>query len=100
MNGCTSFKLRIRGKVCKLLSLYRSLSQNRDEFETFLDNLGLNFDHMIDKNPYLMIALGDFHAKSYSWYTYDSTDIQGSLTSSFGFHETINEETHIFFFLH
>ena len=100
MNGCASFELRIRGKVCKFLSLYRSPSQNRDEFETFLDNLGSNFDHMVDKNPYLVIALGNFSAKSYSWYTNDSTDIQGSLTSSFGFHETINEETHIFFSVH
>ena len=58
MNECINFELRIRGKVCKFLTLYRSPSQNRDEFETFLDNLELNFDHMADKNPYLMVVLG------------------------------------------
>ena len=36
LNECISFKLRIGGKVCTFLSLYRSLSQNREEFETFL----------------------------------------------------------------
>ena len=60
MNECISFELRIGGKVCKLLTLYRSPSQNRYEFETFLDNLELNFGHMADKSPYLMVALGEF----------------------------------------
>ena len=40
-----NFELRIGGKICKFLSLYRSPSQNKD-FETFLENLELNFDHM------------------------------------------------------
>ena len=54
---------------------------------------------MADKNPYLMVVLGDFNAKSNSWYTNDSTDIEESksniLTSPFGFHQIINEATHI-----
>ena len=78
LNECISFELRIGGEVCKFLSLYRSRSQNRDGFETFLDNLELNFDHMADKNPYLMVAFGDFNAKLNSWYSNDSTDIEGS----------------------
>ena len=64
LNECISFELRIGGKVCKFLNLYKSPSQNRDEFEKFLDNLELNFDHMADKNVFLMAALGDFNAKS------------------------------------
>ena len=99
LNECISFELRIGGNVCKFLTLYRSSSQNRDEFETFLDNLELHFDHMTDKNPYLMVALGDFNAKSNSWYRNDSTDTEGSkidiLTSTFCFHQIINEATHI-----
>ena len=27
------------GEICKYLSIYRSPSQNRDEFEKFLENL-------------------------------------------------------------
>ena len=67
LNKCISFELRIGGKVCKLLTIYRSPSQNRDEFETFLDNLKLHFDHMAHKNPYLMVVLGDFNTKLNSW---------------------------------
>ena len=36
---CINFELRIGGKICKFLSIYRSPSQNRDEFEKFLENL-------------------------------------------------------------
>ena len=54
LNECISFELRIGGKVCKFLSVYRLPSQNKDEFERFLDNLKVNFDHMADKNPYLI----------------------------------------------
>ena len=54
-NEC-SFELRIRGKVCTFLSLYRLPSQNRDKFEMFLDNLLLNFDRMSDKNPYISMV--------------------------------------------
>ena len=43
--------------------------------------------------------LRDFNTKSNSWYRNDSTDIEGSkidiLTSTFGFHQIINEATHI-----
>ena len=78
LNECISFELRIGGKVCKFLTLYRSPSQNRDAFETFLDNLELNFDCMADKNSYLMVFLGDFNAKLNSWYRNYSTDIEGS----------------------
>ena len=50
-------------KVCKFLSLHRSSSQNREEFEKFSKNLELNIDHMAERNPYMMVVLGDFHAK-------------------------------------
>ena len=49
---------------------------------------------MAGKNPYLMVALGEFNAKSNSWQRNDSTDAEGSkidiLTSTFGFHQIIN----------
>ena len=46
------------------MSGYRSPTQNRDEFEQFLENLQLSIDHMTEKKaPYMMVALGDFDAK-------------------------------------
>ena len=46
------------------MSGYRSPTQNRDEFEQFLENLQLSIDHMTEKKtPYMMVALGDFDGK-------------------------------------
>ena len=46
-----------------------------------------------------MVVLGDFNAKSNSWYANDKTNIEGSkidiLTDSFGFNQIIKEPTHI-----
>ena len=54
---------------------------------------------MADKNPYLMVAPGDFNAKSNSCYRNENTDTEGSkidiLTSTFGFDQIINEATNI-----
>ena len=61
-----------------IFSLYRSPSQNSDEFEKFLENLELSIDHMADKNPYTMVVLGDINAKFNSWYANDNTNIGGS----------------------
>ena len=98
LNECISFELRIAGKLCKFLSFYILPSQNSHEFETFLDSLELNFDHMTDKNPYLMVFLGDFNAKLNSWCTNDNMDVErlkiDIFTSSFGFPQIITEGTH------
>ena len=38
LNECINFEIRIGGKLCSFLCLYRSPSQTRDIFETFADN--------------------------------------------------------------
>ena len=44
------------------MTLCRSASQNRDEFDKFLDNLELSIDHMAEKNLYMMVAIRYFNA--------------------------------------
>ena len=73
LHECINVELRTEGKTCKFLSLYRSSTQNRDEFEKFSENLELSIDHMADKNPYMMIILADFNAKLNSLYANDNT---------------------------
>ena len=50
---------------------------------------------MAEKKLYMMVAIGDFNAKSNSWYANDNTNIEGSkidiLTVSFGFNQIINQ---------
>ena len=46
-------------------------------FETFIDNFKLNSETLSQKYPFLLVALGDFNAKSKFWYCNDNTTPQG-----------------------
>ena len=54
------FELKIGDKTCNFLSLYRSPNQSQPEFE----NLELNLGNLVQRNPVLVVAIGDFNAKS------------------------------------
>ena len=99
LHECINFELRIAGKIVKFLYLYTSCSRNRYQLEIFLEHLELNFDHMAETKPYIMVVVSDFNVKLNSWYANDSPNIEGSkfyiLTSSYGFNKIIKEPTHI-----
>ena len=63
LNECINFEILFGGKICKI-SLHRLSSQSSDNFQDFPDNFELNLDRIANKSPYLMVALGDFNAKS------------------------------------
>ena len=52
MENCVAFFVYIR-----------SPSQTWDIFETFADNFELTLDTIINKNPFLIVALGDKNNK-------------------------------------
>ena len=60
-------------KLCSFLCLYRSPSQTRDIFETFADNFELTLDTIVNKNPFLIAALG----KTTNWYKNDLNFYEG-----------------------
>ena len=64
LQGFINLEITIDGKLCNLICLYRSPSQNMEEFETFLKNLELNLEFIFNKNPYLTVVIGDFNPKS------------------------------------
>ena len=70
-------KLRIGDKLCSFISLYRSPNQSYDDLVSFLDNFELTLDTLAQKNLFLMVALGDFNAKSSNWYDKDITIDEG-----------------------
>ena len=76
-----------------------SPSQTQDEFETFLKNFELTSDKIHENNPFMIVVLGDFIAKSNNWFKTDITSLEGSMiytiTSSYGLNELIQEPTHI-----
>ena len=99
LQECVNFHLIIGDKLCHFITLYRSPSQSHDEFNSFIKNLQLNLDKATTFNPYLVVVLGDFNAKSCNWCINDKTDFEGAkidtLTSQNGSRQIIKEPTHI-----
>ena len=93
------FEFIINDKACNFLSLYRSPSQRQDSFETFTENLELNLENFVQRNLFLVVAIGDFNAKSSNWFCRDKTSFEGdaleNLTSQFRLHQVIKKPTHI-----
>ena len=85
--------------MCNFVSLYRSPNQSEDDFENFCNNFELTLDAVSATNPFLIVAIGDFNAKSSNSYTGDTTTFEGSkieaITSQFGLKQIINEPAHI-----
>ena len=98
-----AFELQIGDKLCSFVSHHRLLNQSSDDFSyddfvSFLDNFELTLDSLAQKNPFLMVALGDFKAKSSNCYkgiTSDEGRKTEALTSQNGLHQETNEPTHI-----
>ena len=99
LNEYINFEIRTGGKLCSCLCLYRSLSQTRDIFETFAGNFELTLDTIVNKNPFLIVAFGDFNVKITNWYKNDIKSYEGlkidTITSQFSLQQLINEPTHL-----
>ena len=89
----------IGNKICNFMTLYRFLSQNQDDFQAFKDNLEMNLETLAQRNPFLMVVIVDFNAKSKHLCSQDSTNFEGisieNVTSQFGLNQIIKEATHI-----
>ena len=79
--------------------IYRSPSQNNEEFDTFLTNFQKLLNEINNLKPPLSIITGDFNARSSQLWSKDINTTEASKlfsgTSSNGFSELINEPTHI-----
>ena len=64
LNQCINFEIRIDGKLCSFLCLYRSLSQTRDIFETFADNFELTLDTIVNKKSIFNCGFRQFKCKN------------------------------------
>ena len=59
----------------------------------------MTLETLAQKDSFLTTIIGDFNAKSCSWYSHDKTSFEGStieiITSQFRLHQLINEPTHL-----
>ena len=77
LNECVRFELMIGDKLCNFIALYRSSSHLQDLFESFKKNLELNLESAVQNNPFLVVLLSDFNAKSSNWCKNDITTNEG-----------------------
>ena len=79
--------------------LYRSPSQNNDEFDPFLSHSQKLLNDINNRKPSLSVVTGDFNSRCSSRWSNDIITTEGlnlfSRTSSNGFSQLINEPTHI-----
>ena len=78
LEECIDFEISFVGIVCNFISLYRSPNQSHNIFETFVYNLELKLDPIANRNPNLIVILGDFNAKSSNWCKHDKTTYESS----------------------
>ena len=64
LNECISIVVKLRDKICNFFSLYVSPNKSEDDFENFCNNFVLTLDVVSATNLFLIVAIGDFNAKS------------------------------------
>ena len=98
LSECIKLEIMIGKKICHFTTLYRSPSQNQDDFQAFIDNIKTNLEILAQRNPFLTVVIGDFNARSKNWCSKDSTNFEGitiaNVTSQFGLSQIIKEATH------
>ena len=62
LSECINFEITIGNKICNFIILYRSSSQNQDDFLAFKDDLEMNLETLAQRNPLLTVVIGDFNA--------------------------------------
>ena len=79
--------------------MYRSPSQSSIEFESFLSGFEDMLGSVIFSKSQFTVILGNFNARSSSWWSNDITNINGtlidSLTATHGFKQLISDPTHM-----
>ena len=96
---CLVCEVSIQNKRALFVTLYRSPSRSHDCFQTFLKEFGKLLSSITKKRTDFTIIVGDFNARSTTWWSGDTTTAEGTniapLTSYRGFEQVINEPTHI-----
>ena len=100
LSECLVVEISYNNRKCFIISLYRSPSQNVQEFDIFIRR----FENILQTisspgNQNLICVIGDFNAKLSSWKFDDPDTPEGleinALTSSYGLTQMITDPTHI-----
>ena len=99
LSECILCEVTVDNKKGYIAVLYRSPSQTSTAFNNFL----INFEKLLQEintfKPDFSLILGDFNARSKSWWKNDINTIEGtkldSVTTSYGLQQLITQPTHL-----
>ena len=96
---CIVCEITLQNQKGYVVVTYRSPSQSSTEFDEFLSNFDKLLNHIKQFRPSFTIILGDFNARSKSWWPEDVTSHEGthieSLTTMHGLQQLISDPTHL-----
>ena len=96
---CLVCEVTIQNKKGYVAVMYRSPSQSSIEFESSLSGFEDMLSNVLSSKSQFTVILGDFNARSSTWWSNDITNINGtlidSLTTTHGFKQLISDATHI-----
>ena len=96
---CIVCEIRLQNQKGYVVVIYRSPSQSSTEFEEFSSNFDKLLNHIKHSRPSFTIILGNFNAKSKSWWSGDVTSHEGtqieSLTTMHSLQQLISDPTHL-----
>ena len=99
LNECIVCEIRNGSKRLFLTLLYRSPSQDFDEFTLFKRKWEETIININNCSPTMSVCIGDFNARNSNWWPEDTTNSQGidleELSSQYGLHQIIDKPTHI-----
>ena len=89
LDECLVTEIRSQNEKCFLTCIYRSPSQNCDEFDNFCLNFESVLNQINNEIPLCSVVTGDFNARCSKWWKNDITNYFGTeidtLTSSAGY---------------
>ena len=99
LSECLLCEVTLDDKKGYIAVLYRSPSQNSSEFDNFLSGFENMLNLINSFKPDFTIILGDFNARSKSWWNKVTNSNEGTkidaLTSYHGLYQLISQPTHI-----
>ena len=99
LSQCVICEVTLQRQKGYVIVIYRSPSQTAVEFDEFLSNLEKLLNFVKQLQPSFTMILGDFNARSKSWWPDDITSPEGtdidSLTTVHGLQQLISEPTHL-----
>ena len=66
----------IGNKFFNYITLYRSPSQDQDDFQALIDNFEMNLETPVQRSSFSTAVIGDFNGKSKNWCSKDSTNFE------------------------